>query len=131
MVNVVRYWFPACVLSGGKSRVDRGRWRETHSCVYPQRDPRYEHFRLKKGKLKASREKEREVTVTSIQEGEKEKKSQPRNKMPVEFPQEFLLVDGVPAPICYLDSVCLVGLNLFFFFGHVWGERRVRRRGVG
>lgn len=33
------------------------------------------------------------ATIATIQEGEKEKDSQHRKKMPIEFPKEFPLVD--------------------------------------
>jgi len=42
-------------------------------------------------------EKER-FTIAPIQEGEKEKSGQRRNKMPVDFPQQFPLVDRILAP---------------------------------
>ena len=58
------------------------------------------------------------VTVASIQEGEKEKDSQPRNEMPINFPQEFLLVDRVPTFFCYLSKTRLVEGGLFLFSGH-------------
>jgi len=50
--------------------------------------------------------------------------------VPVEFPQEFLLVDRVTVLFCPLNGTRLVELDLFFFFGHGWGEKGERREWV-
>jgi len=44
--------------------------------------------------------------------------------MPIDFPQEFLLVDRVPTFFCYLDETRLVEGGLFLFSGHGWREKR-------
>ena len=76
---------------------------------------------------KARRKKARRVTVASIQEGEKEKKSQPRNKVPIKFPQQFSLVNRVPTLFCHLNRTRLVEIDLFSVFGHSWREERERK----
>lgn len=59
-------------------------------------------------------------TVASIQEGEKKEESQRRDKMPVDFPQELLLVNRIFS-IFQRREGCgrsIVNLWQFFLFGH-------------
>ena len=49
--------------------------------------------------------------------------SQPRNKVSVNFPQEFPLVNHVLALFFRLNGTHLAELDLFFLFGHDWRER--------
>ena len=124
MVNVVRYWFPACVLNDGKGCADCGNWGGTHSCVCLRRDPQYERFRLKNNERKASEGEREKVTVASIHEGEEEKKSHPRKEIQIDFPQQFLFVNTITAFFCRLSGARLVDLHRLFLFGHVWGDER-------
>ena len=43
--------------------------------------------------------------------------------MPIDFSQEFLLVDRVPTFFCYLYKTRLIEGGPFFFFGHGWREK--------
>ena len=67
------------------------------------------------------------LTITTIQEGEKEEKGEAREEMPVEFPQQLLFVDGIrTALVRRAIRVGLVDLSLFFLAGHGCGERKMR-----
>jgi len=70
----------------------------------------------------------RRFTVATIQEGEKEEKGQARDEMPVELPQQFLLINGIRTVlVCRAIRAGLVDLCLFFLIRHGWRERRGRR----
>ena len=69
---------------------------ETYSCEDLWPGLRCAHFRLEKDEEMAERG-EREITVAPVQEGEKEEEREAGDKMPVEFPQQLLLVDRIPA----------------------------------
>ena len=63
-------------------------------------------------------------TVGTIQEREEEKNGHPREQMQIDFPQEFLLVDPIPALYRHVIRVRPLDFCLFFFFGHSWRERK-------
>jgi len=79
---------------------------------------------------KKGKERTRRVTIAPIHEREKEEKSQPRNEMPIEFPQEFLLVDPILALFYRASRSLFLELCLIFLLGHGWRERREESRGV-
>ena len=83
--------------------------------------------------MSGRRAKERKrITIAPVQEREEEEKGQARNEMPIEFPQQFLLVDGIPALVYRMIRGGLLDLCRYFLFGHGWREKRGRgedRRG--
>ena len=69
------------------------------------------------------------ITVAAIQEGEKEKQGHQREKMPVEFPQEFLLVDPIPTLLRRVIGVGLLDFCPCFLVGRGWREKRGKWKG--
>jgi len=99
--------------------------------VYLRPNPQCEHFQLEEDERKARKGKgERRVTIAPIHEREKEQKSQPRNEMPIEFPQEFLLVNSILALFYRANWTLFPELCLIFLLGHGWRERREESRGA-
>jgi len=101
----------------------------THVCICGQTldtgISNWEKMSKRQGK-----ERTRRVTIAPIHEREKEQKSQPRNEMPIEFPQEFLLVDSILALFYRANWTLFPELCLIFLLGHCWREKREESRGA-